>query len=176
MDYNKLYQRFIESRPHRNKVRGDGLETHHILPRCCGGDNTIKNLKVLTPREHFIAHIMLTRCYTGTKKQKLMMAMNNMMRRNGNKYGYFTSKRYQIVRSKAISSMQKMMKKLHQNTQWSLKNKINSTIAKQRPEYIEKMSQIISKKYKIDQLYRKKCYQATQNPKRRLAIKKAKFK
>jgi len=176
MNYNKLYSRFIESRPARKKVRGDGLETHHIIPRCCGGNNNKENLIVLKPREHFIAHIMLIRCYSGAKKHKLMIALNNMMRRNGTRYGYFTSRRYQIVRSRATESFKKLIIKLHQNKEWALKAKINSTKAKQTPEYRKRMSKIIFEKYKTDDEYRKKCYQVTQNTKRRFAIKEAKLR
>ena len=75
MDYNKLYQRFIESRPLRKKNYNDGLETHHILPKSIGGKDTKKNLIVLTPREHFIAHRMLAKMFTGLKKMKMSFAL-----------------------------------------------------------------------------------------------------
>lgn len=35
-------------------------ETHHILPKCCGGKNNKENLIDLYPREHYIAHKLLS--------------------------------------------------------------------------------------------------------------------
>lgn len=78
MDYNRLYQRFIESRPVRKKVPGDGLERHHVLPRCLGGKNTIDNIVVLTPREHFIAHRLLHKWTTGTARSKMAFALHRL--------------------------------------------------------------------------------------------------
>lgn len=78
MDYNKLYRRFIESRPHRKKVAGDGLERHHILPRSLGGKNTKDNIVALTSREHFIAHRLLHKFTTGMDKSKMAYALHRL--------------------------------------------------------------------------------------------------
>jgi hypothetical protein len=75
MNYNKLYSRFIESIPLRSKQYNDGLEKHHILPKSIGGKNDKKNLIVLTPREHFIAHRMLAKMFKGQKKMKMSFAL-----------------------------------------------------------------------------------------------------
>ena len=37
------------------------IEIHHILPRCCGGDNSSENLVHLTGAEHFKAHYFLAK-------------------------------------------------------------------------------------------------------------------
>lgn len=42
-------------------------ETHHIIPRCLGGDDSSDNLCVLTAKEHFICHYLLTKMYKGDK-------------------------------------------------------------------------------------------------------------
>lgn len=44
-------------------MRGKGIERHHIVPRCLGGDDSPANLIKLTSREHFIAHRLLRRAY-----------------------------------------------------------------------------------------------------------------
>lgn len=36
-------------------------EKHHIIPRCLGGSNEQINIAVLTAREHYIAHLLLTK-------------------------------------------------------------------------------------------------------------------
>lgn len=78
MDYNKLYRRFIESRPVRKKEHNKGLETHHILPRSLGGLDTADNRVVLTAREHFIAHMLLVRITKGMDRAKMANALNIM--------------------------------------------------------------------------------------------------
>lgn len=40
-------------------------EKHHIVPKSLGGDDNQSNLVILTPREHFIAHLLLAKIYKG---------------------------------------------------------------------------------------------------------------
>jgi hypothetical protein len=65
MDYKRVYDNIVskallENRSKRGEVY---YESHHILPKCQGGDNSIGNLVLLTGREHFICHWLLTRAY-----------------------------------------------------------------------------------------------------------------
>ena len=61
------YQNFITNiitlygQHRRNQANPDGIiyERHHIKPRCMGGGDEIYNLIDLTPREHYIAHMLL---------------------------------------------------------------------------------------------------------------------
>ena len=108
MNYNKLYSKFIESRPLRKKKSNDGLEVHHILPRCLGGNNKKENLIALTPREHFIAHIILTKCYSGSKRSKMVYALMRLTKGNGFK---LSSKRYEIIKKLASQNQSKRMKR-----------------------------------------------------------------
>ena len=39
--------------------KDDYFESHHIIPRAFGGDNKKSNLVLLTPREHFLCHLLL---------------------------------------------------------------------------------------------------------------------
>lgn len=39
------------------------FEKHHILPRCLGGSDFKENLVLFTGREHFFAHVLLTKIY-----------------------------------------------------------------------------------------------------------------
>jgi len=108
MNYNKLYQRFIESRPLRIKKSNDGLERHHILPQSLGGNNKKENLIALTPREHFIAHIILTKCYSGLKRSKMVYALMRLTKGNGFK---MTPRRYEVVKKIASINQKKRMSK-----------------------------------------------------------------
>jgi hypothetical protein len=47
-----------------NKKELEGYyEIHHIVPKCMGGDNLDDNKVLLTRKEHFIAHLLLSRIY-----------------------------------------------------------------------------------------------------------------
>ncbi len=77
--YTKWYKNIIEIAT--STPRDKPYETHHILPKCMGGSNDISNLVRLTPREHLICHILLTKMVPpGTlesyKLHKAIMSMN----------------------------------------------------------------------------------------------------
>ena len=59
-------------------------EKHHILPRCLGGDNSKENLVALTPKEHFIIHMLLCKFTLGKSRIKMLNAFHAMI--------YFTKK------------------------------------------------------------------------------------
>lgn len=44
-----------------------GWETHHIRPRAWGGTDEASNLTLLSPREHYIAHLLLARIAPGDR-------------------------------------------------------------------------------------------------------------
>ena len=56
------YINFIESRPIRCSQKFK-TNIHHILPKSMGGEGNIENVIILTHREHFIAHLILWKCY-----------------------------------------------------------------------------------------------------------------
>ena len=60
-------------------------EKHHILPRSLGGNNSKGNLVDLTPKEHFIIHILLCKFTLGKARIKMLQALHCMI--------YFTTKR-----------------------------------------------------------------------------------
>ena len=76
MNYYKHYNALIE-RARGRKLEGY-KEKHHIIPRCMDGTNDSTNIVNLTAREHYLAHILLTKIYTnhyGLLKAAMMMAM-----------------------------------------------------------------------------------------------------
>tara|TARA_R110000822_G_scaffold138516_1_gene276104 strand:+ start:262 stop:1071 length:810 start_codon:yes stop_codon:yes gene_type:complete len=57
----------------------DGIyEKHHIIPRCLKGSNDKSNLVKLTPREHFIVHMLLCKFTTGYARHKMIFAFQAM--------------------------------------------------------------------------------------------------
>lgn len=74
MDYQLVYRRFIESRRSR---RVDGyFEVHHVLPRAFGGDDSDENLIILSPEDHFFAHLLLAKIYGGRMIAALFLMSN----------------------------------------------------------------------------------------------------
>lgn len=70
MNYEKIYNQLVEKCRVRglDKSKYEGyFETHHIVPKCLGGDNSEDNLVMFTGREHFIAHILLWKLNPGHK-------------------------------------------------------------------------------------------------------------
>lgn len=62
MDYKKNYYDYIDYIKTLNRKLGYS-EKHHIVPKCLGGSDDKFNLVVLTAREHFLAHYLLTKIY-----------------------------------------------------------------------------------------------------------------
>jgi len=61
MNYKRIYDLLIERAKFRNTILVK--ERHHIIPRCIGGCDDKDNLVDLTPREHYIAHLLLAKHY-----------------------------------------------------------------------------------------------------------------
>jgi hypothetical protein len=65
MNYNKIYDDFIESRKFRPKLNSEYYERHHIHPVSLGGRDDDENLIYLTYEEHYFAHLLLAKTYGG---------------------------------------------------------------------------------------------------------------
>ncbi len=76
MDYGKIYTQIIERAKKEKRKKNNGIyyESHHIVPKCLGGDGNSKqwrthfNIVLLTAREHFICHWLLHNQYPDNKK------------------------------------------------------------------------------------------------------------
>ena len=115
MNYYNRYINFVKSRPQRVKQLNDGLEVHHIIPRSLGGDNDTSNLVVLTPREHFICHVMLVKLFPkGSKaRQNMIGALMFMSRR-----GKYNSRMYESFRKEQAQTMSKRINQLNADPEW----------------------------------------------------------
>ena len=63
MNYSKNYDRLIKIHGSRDKPSGVYAECHHIIPRCLGGSDDKDNLVWLSPKAHYIAHLLLCGIY-----------------------------------------------------------------------------------------------------------------
>lgn len=91
--YTTWYHRLCERAANRELQIDDVRERHHIIPKSLGGSNEAANLVDLTPREHYVAHLMLCRMVVGRDKARMCYAVIRMM--NGKK---IYSKDYMIQR------------------------------------------------------------------------------
>lgn len=99
--YTKLYFKIINNAKKQFRLKDDNyFELHHIIPRSFGGNNYKKNLVLLTPKEHFICHLLLTKSVTNNYINKAKSAFNimtissdNQKRYNSRLYSYFQKQR-----------------------------------------------------------------------------------
>jgi hypothetical protein len=108
--YTKWYYNIV-SNAKTKTVRGYS-ERHHIVPKSLGGDDHIDNIVILTAREHFVCHWLLTKMLPdGKNKWRMMHAFNGFNRANKNQNRYVpNSVQYEIMRktaSKARSELNK---------------------------------------------------------------------
>jgi hypothetical protein len=78
--YTRWYTMLVSSRRAMNRkaTPGCGYEKHHIVPKSLGGSNSKENLVVLTPREHCIAHMLLSRMFVGESRAKMCYALMSL--------------------------------------------------------------------------------------------------
>lgn len=110
--YTKWYYEIIE-----NSKALEG-EKHHIIPKSLGGNDSKDNIKLLSYREHFICHLLLTKMVTGDAQHKMCWALHKL-----SYSGTIRSKSYELVR------------KIHV---WNLKKRDYND-----PTYIKKLSNSI---------------------------------
>src|SRR4051812_31227304 len=91
---NKYYQWYfvlIDKAKSRQDLI-EHTETHHIVPKSIGGSNDEENLVELTPREHFVAHLLLPKILKSVAHQnKMYCALNHFKK-------FFTSRQYSLFR------------------------------------------------------------------------------
>ena len=91
MNYQRLYNLIIEKAKSENRIRSKNryYEAHHIIPKFIGGTGLVSqwkthsNIVLLTAREHYVCHWLLTRIYPNSKKAAYAFWM---MTTGGNKY------------------------------------------------------------------------------------------
>jgi hypothetical protein len=77
--YTKWYESIITNSQLRVNQTGY-FEKHHIIPKSLGGSNDPSNLVKLTPKEHYICHLLLTKMVTGDAQIKMWYGHYMMMK------------------------------------------------------------------------------------------------
>ena len=81
-----------------DRKKGTGIERHHIIPKCMGGSNTKDNLILLTVREHFVCHLLLTKCTDGNNRYRMLHAVGKFIQNSPLQQRKFTSWEYKKIR------------------------------------------------------------------------------
>ena len=77
MDYAKIYEILCKRGQEERKL--DYSETHHIVPKCMGGKDDKNNLTVLSAKEHYIVHALLTKMYPNDSKIQYAYVMMSVV-------------------------------------------------------------------------------------------------
>lgn len=112
MNYLKIYNSLIEKAKKENRTKlNDYYENHHIIPRCCDGTDEKFNLVLLTPKEHWLAHLLLCKIYvSGQEKYKINQALILMGRVISE-----NKRKNSTLYSKARKNISKYLKKAKKN-------------------------------------------------------------
>jgi hypothetical protein len=102
MNHQKLYDSIIKNAllQNRTKLSKNNFnyiyyEEHHIIPKCLNGTNEKENLVLLTAKEHFVCHKLLTYIYINNRK--MICALHKMA--FSKRYGKIVSGRdYEYIR------------------------------------------------------------------------------
>jgi len=104
--YKKWHDSIIDRA--KNRVLSCYVEKHHIIPKSCSGSNNKNNLVFLTAREHFIIHLLLTKCVIKKyqfKMIKALLCMSKMKTKYVKRNFNYSSKLYEINKIKYSNYM-----------------------------------------------------------------------
>ena len=89
----------------RVKYEGTYYESHHIVPTAMGGPDTDANQVLLTAREHFLVHWLLTKMVMDHEHLRSMYRAISMMKaENAQHQRALTSWQYEVSRKAAIAA------------------------------------------------------------------------
>lgn len=95
--YFKIINNALQDNRDKNKFY---FEKHHIIPKSLGGTNDPTNLVLLTAREHYICHKLLTKFTIGESKKKMYCAMWAFNRKSKNQQRQVLNSRdYEYIRA-----------------------------------------------------------------------------
>ena len=115
--YYTWYYALIESAKSRT-TQPKIVEKHHIIPKSLGGSNSKENLVALTPREHYVCHLLLTKMCTGSAKKKMVYAfwaLANLCNKHQERKS-LKGRAYEKLRCEFIHYQQSLTGKDHPNT------------------------------------------------------------
>lgn len=136
MNYKLIHDAIIKNAKDqlRNKTYGI-FELHHIIPRSFGGTDEPSNLVLLTPKEHFIIHVLLWKINPCKKTNDPILFFKHK--------GASNSRLYQKAREFHINEMKNNnpSKFLSEESKTSKSNKLKEYSSNRPKEHLLKISQ-----------------------------------
>ena len=132
----------------RKKIKGGTYyESHHIVPRKCGGTDMKENKVLLLGREHFVAHQLLVEMYEeGTREhQKMWCALDYMTGKSKHRDKYeITPEEYENAKIMRSQNMTKISNDPNTKEQNRRANQITHNIpeVKQQNRETQKVAQM----------------------------------
>jgi hypothetical protein len=118
MNHIKIYDSIIKKAKDNNRIKLKAnnpdyicYEKHHILPKCLGGKNEGYNIVLLTPKEHFICHKLLTYIYKDN--HKIICAFFMLVHRHSKLKYKISSRDYEYLKKIFSISISQHMKEWH---------------------------------------------------------------
>lgn len=108
MNHSKIYNDIINRAKERNWTRkssGTYTEKHHIIPKCMEGTDIETNLVLLTAKEHYICHVLLSIIHKDTKYFGVLSESVRIMKFGNDRN--FTGSMYEKLRIIASKSHSK---------------------------------------------------------------------
>ena len=151
--YTKWYFSIIRNSKFR-RLTGY-TEKHHIIPKSLGGLNVKDNIAVLTAREHYICHLLLTKMTSGVDKHKMIHAAVAFVNWASSKHER-NMKINSRIYLKLKQSRSETIKHRYQTDSEYAKKSISGIVNLwKNPSHMERMSELRKDLWK-DDLYRAK--------------------
>lgn len=150
---NKYYKWYKELTSKQDRSLDCYTEKHHIIPRSMGGKDTKENLVVLTAREHYIAHLLLTKCVEKKYRGKMLHAYVMMAKVKDSNQKRFYKINSRIFEARKIESNK--LKREYRHTKETRENISKNLKGVPKPEFTEEHKKNISKGHKGQKAWNK---------------------
>lgn len=163
--YTKWYFSIINKANNQNRIKTKEsyFENHHIIPKCnpFNGTNEKKNLVLLSPKEHFICHLLLTKMCEGIKKYKMIWALHRLSYGDSNLRKNHKSRSYDLIRKMHVKNLrenhiskrkpEEFSKKMKVSAlqQWKNNDERRKSASAKRSKYIEENYDSVVEQAKI---------------------------
>ena len=125
MDYQRIYNAIISKRKLSplKKSPTSYTESHHIIPRCLGGNDSKENLIRLTGREHFVAHRLLAKIHPNDRGLAFaVFTMRNLQDRR------VPSKTYELLKKRYCESASESMLTINSDPEYAANKSKNASL------------------------------------------------
>jgi hypothetical protein len=158
--YTCWYNNIIQQAQSRILSQDIYTEKHHVIPRSLGGNNSNTNIAILTAKEHFLCHLLLTKMTTGNAQFKMIKALTMMMgvkNIGGGRY-IANSKWYAYARKHNRQNINEFWTRDKRQQHSEILKKYNTTIDKTSKKYLDRNEKI--KQYHLSKVWTEKAIQS----------------